>query len=142
MVKIEKNTFITLLIISLFIPLITQETVAANKNTLGYYEEKLKEAKQEAANNQSAINKTQGEINASKAEIERLKQETLDLTAEVKKLSDEIDEYNNKREELYEKYEELENFDRKIYDFLFHYSGNYIYNLLIKCFNIKIIKPM
>ena len=96
MMKIVKNTFITLLIISLFIPLITQETVAANKNTLGYYEEKLKEAKQEAANNQSAINKTQGEINASKAEIERLKQETLDLTAEVKKLSDEIDEYNNK----------------------------------------------
>ncbi len=96
MMKIVKNTLITLLIISLFIPLITQETVAANKNTLGYYEEKLAEAKREAANNQSAINKTQGEINASKAEIERLKKETLDLTDEVKKLSDEIDEYNNK----------------------------------------------
>ena len=96
MMKVVKNTLITLLITSLFIPLLTQETVAANKNTLGYYEEKLAEAKQEAANNKSAINKTQGEINASKAEIERLKQETLDLTAEVKKLSDEIDEYNNK----------------------------------------------
>ena len=109
MMKVVKNTFITLLIISLFIPLITQDTEAANKNTLGYYEEKLAEAKQEAANNNSAINKTQSEINASKAEIERLKQETLALTDEVKKLSDEIDEYNNKiRDKLLESKQLLE----------------------------------
>ena len=109
MMKVVKNTFITLLIISLFIPLIIQDTEAANKNTLGYYEEKLAEAKQEAANNNSAINKTQSEINASKAEIERLKQETLALTDEVKKLSDEIDEYNNKiRDKLLESKQLLE----------------------------------
>lgn len=112
MMKIVKNTIITVLIIGLFIPLFMQdveEAEAANKNTLGYYEEKLAEAKAEAAANKSAINKTQSEINDSKAQIERLKQETLDLTAEVKKLSDEVDAYNNKiRDKLLESKQLLE----------------------------------
>lgn len=96
MMKYVRKTLIIVLLISLFVPFIVEPVEAAKENTLGYYEEKLAQAKKEYENNKNAINRTQSEINNSKAEIERLKQETLDLTAEVKKLSDEIDEYNNK----------------------------------------------
>lgn len=96
MMKVVKKVFITILLISLFMPLLSVPVEAAKENTLGYYEEKLAQAKADYENNRSAINKTQSEITASKNQIEQLKQETLDLTAEVKKLSDEIDEYNNK----------------------------------------------
>lgn len=97
MMKYLKNTIITFLIVGLISPLFAIEKVeAAKQNTLGYYEEKLAQAKADYEANKNAINKTQGEINSSKAQIEKLKQETLDLTEEVKKLSDEIDQYNNK----------------------------------------------
>ena len=42
---------------------------AANKETLGCYEEKLAQAKQEAKNNLNAINKTESEINYSRNQI-------------------------------------------------------------------------
>ena len=96
MMKILKNTIITLIIIGLFIPMFISPASAANKNTLGYYEEQLAKAKKEMEDNKNAINKTQGEINSSQAQIDKLKQETIDLVDEVKKLNDEIDEYNNK----------------------------------------------
>ena len=66
---------------------------ASNKNTLGYYEEKLAQAKEDAANNRKAINKTDSEINYSRNEIQRLKNETLALADEVKKLTEEIEKY-------------------------------------------------
>ena len=95
MMKILKNTILVILVISMFIPMFI-EVSAANKNTLGYYEEQLAKAKKEMEDNKNAINKTQSEINSSQNQIERLKQETLDLADEIKKLNDEIDEYNNK----------------------------------------------
>ena len=66
---------------------------AANKETLGYYEEKLAQAKQEAKNNLNAINKTESEINYSRNQIEKLKNETLALTNEIKVLTEEIEKY-------------------------------------------------
>ncbi len=95
MKKVNKIVIVTLLV-SFLIPLISEPVSAAKENTLGYYEEKLAQAKAEYQANRNAISKTQSEISASQAEIERLKQETLSLTEEVKKLSDEIDAYNNK----------------------------------------------
>lgn len=95
MKKVNKIVVVTLLV-SFLIPLISEPVNAAKENTLGYYEEKLAQAKAEYQANRNAISKTQSEISASQAEIERLKQETLSLTEEVKKLSDEIDAYNNK----------------------------------------------
>ena len=96
MMKFVKRFLVISITIGILIPSLSTNTYAAKKNTLGYYEEKLAEAKQEAANNKSAINKTQGEINSAKNQIEKLKKETLDLADEIKKLNDEIDEYNNK----------------------------------------------
>ena len=95
MIKFIKRIIIVILIVSLYIPMFTQVS-AANKNTLGYYEEQLAKAKKEMEENKNAINKTQNEIAYSKNQIEKLKQETIDLIDEVKKLNEEIDEYNNK----------------------------------------------
>ncbi len=64
---------------------------AEKKATLGDYEEKLAQAKQEAKNNRNAINKTESEITYSRNQIEKLKNETLALTDEIKVLTEEIE---------------------------------------------------
>ena len=95
MKKLFKRILVILLIVfiasSTFAPEVT--FAAAKKGTLGYYEEKLAQAKQEASDNLKAINKTESEINYSKNQIERLKNETLALADEVKKLNEEIEKY-------------------------------------------------
>ena len=94
MMKIFKRLLIISLVISLFIPMFMETASAAKQNTLGFYEEKLAQAKKEYEDNKKALNKTENEISYSKSQIEKLKQETLDLAEEVKKLNEEIDSYN------------------------------------------------
>ncbi len=77
-------------IVALFFPF---NSYAANNQTLGYYEEKLAQAKKEASDNKNAINKTQSEIIYSQNQIEKLKNETLALTEEIKKLTEEIEKH-------------------------------------------------
>ena len=94
MMKYIKRLLIILLIIGLFIPMLVEPASAAKQNTLGFYEEKLAQAKKEYEDNKKALNKTENEISYSKSQIEKLKQETLDLAEEVKKLNEEIETYN------------------------------------------------
>ena len=95
MMKIVRRTLIFTLAFGIFLSAFIEPAEAAKQNTLGYYEEKLAQAKKEYQDNQNALNKTQSEINNSKSLIEKLKQETLDLVEEVKKLNEEIDTYND-----------------------------------------------
>lgn len=100
------TTFVIMLVIPLFQPIMPE---AANKNTLGYYEEKLAQYKKEMQDNKNAINKTQDEISYSQNQIERLKNETLSLTNEVKQLNEEIDKYKeNIKDKLVESKQILE----------------------------------
>ena len=95
MMKIVRRSLIFTLAFGIFLSAFIEPAEAAKQNTLGYYEEKLAQAKKEYQDNQNALNKTQNEINNSKNLIEKLKQETLDLVEEVKKLNEEIDTYND-----------------------------------------------
>ena len=92
----KKNGFKIIILLFIFVLIIQMvEPKAANKNTLGYYEEKLAQYKKEMQDNKNAINKTQNEIDSSQNQITRLKNETLSLTNEVKKLNEEIDKYQS-----------------------------------------------
>lgn len=95
MMKHVKRFLIFMLAFGLFLTAFISPAEAAKQNTLGYYEEKLAQAKKEYQDNQNALNKTQNEIEYSKNQVARLKQETLDLVEEVKKLNEEIDSYND-----------------------------------------------
>ncbi len=95
MMKHVKRFLIFMLAFGLFLTAFISSAEAAKQNTLGYYEEKLAQAKKEYQDNQNALNKTQNEIEYSKNQVARLKQETLDLVEEVKKLNEEIDSYND-----------------------------------------------
>ncbi|MBQ7137268.1 MAG: peptidoglycan DD-metalloendopeptidase family protein [Bacilli bacterium] len=66
----------------------------ASAITLGDYEAKLQKFKDEAAANQTAINKTQEEINATNREISNIKTEMQNLANEVVRLKQEIEDYN------------------------------------------------
>lgn len=95
MMKHVKRFLIFMLAFGLFLTAFISPAEAAKQNTLGYYEEKLAQAKKEYQDNQNALNKTQNEIEYSKNQVSRLKQETLDLVEEVKKLNEEINSYND-----------------------------------------------
>lgn len=126
MKKILKYTFSILVVVGLLISSFTSVDVsAANKETLGYYEQKLAQYKKEAEDNANAINMTQSQINSANAEIERLRNETTTLTDEVKKLTEEIETYEQQiKDKLSEskqvlEYMQLSN-DRNVYlDYVF-----------------------
>ncbi len=152
MSKIVSRTIIVLLLLSFLLPFI--EPSAANKNTLGYYEEKLAQYKREMQENRNAINRTQSEINDSKNQIERLKNETLSLTNEVKKLNDEIDKYQEDiKDKLVESKQILEYMqvsdDRNVYlDYVFKADSvtdlinrGYVVKELID-YNTKVVKEL
>lgn len=80
-----------ILILILSLSLIPYKVDAA---TLGDYEAKLQQFKNEAAANQAAINKTQAEINATNKEIQNIKTEMQNLANEVVKIKEEIVKYN------------------------------------------------
>lgn len=99
MKKIVFRIFCILLIFACLFPMfLSNDAFAASTNymTLGQYEAKLAQYKQDAINNNNAINKTQAEINSAKNQIETLKGEMLSLTDEVNKLNTEIEDYNQK----------------------------------------------
>lgn len=95
MMRIVKRTLAVLLVFGIFLSAYIDPASAAKKNTLGYYEEKLAEAKREYQETQNALNRTQNEIEYSKNQVEKLKQETIDLVEEVKRLNEEIEKYND-----------------------------------------------
>lgn len=78
----------------------TLDGVDAAGVTLGQYEQKLREYKDQAARNKQAIKKTQAEINAANNRVTSLKNETLKLIEEVKVLNAEI---NGFKEEIKKK---------------------------------------
>lgn len=88
--------------------------------TLGEYETKLQQLKDEAAANQVAINKTQSEINAANQEIENIKTEMINLANEVSKIKQEIIEYN---EEIKEKSLQT----KEIFEYFQMASGENVY---------------
>lgn len=80
-----------LLILIICIALVPHDT---NAITLGEYEAKLQQYKDEAAANQAAINKTEAEIAETNQQIENTKTEIKNLADEVTKLNEEIAQYN------------------------------------------------
>ncbi len=91
---VSKLLFIIIILALAYSSFFQLPTVEAAQNyTLGYYEQKLAQAKKEAQDNNNAINKTENEISSSKNQIERLKKETLALVDEVNKLTEEIEKY-------------------------------------------------
>jgi peptidoglycan hydrolase CwlO-like protein len=150
--KIVYRTIIVLLLVSFLLPFI--EPKAANKNTLGYYEEKLAQYKREMQENKNAINKTQSEINSSQNKIEQLKNETLSLTNEVKKLNEEIDKYQGDiKDKLVEskqilEYMQISN-DKNVYlDYVFKADSvtdlinrGYVVKELVD-YNTKVVKEL
>lgn len=117
--KIIKRMLIFVLISAFFLPMLSQ-TDAANKNTLGYYEELVAKYKKEAEENKKSINKTESEIAYSKNKIESLKEETLALTNEVNQLSEEIEQY---KEEIKDKLAE----SKQILEYMQISSGKNVY---------------
>lgn len=105
-----------LLILAIFI-IIPNNVYAA---TLGDYESKLQQLKDEAAANQAAINKTQAEINAANQEIENIKTEMKNLANEVARIKQEIIEYN---EEIKEKSLQT----KEIFEYFQMSSGENVY---------------
>ena len=84
-----KKRILFILVISLIcIPL------GVNAQTLGQYEAELDKYKQKQAENNAAINKTDGEINSTNKEIDTLKNEMISISDEVKKLAEEVETYN------------------------------------------------
>ena len=73
--------------------------IAADAITLGEYEAKLEKYKKDAADNKSAINKTESEINSANNQINNLKRELIQLGKEIEELSDEIEDYKDKIED-------------------------------------------
>lgn len=106
-----------ILIISICIVILPSRAYAT---TLGDYEAKLQQFKNEAAANQAAINKTQAEITATNNEIANIKNEMQNLAAEVVKLKDEIVQYN---EEIKEKSLQT----KEIFEYFQMSSGENIY---------------
>lgn len=127
MKKISKGLLVLLIFGLSFTSVLSDKEIvnAANKDTLGYYEEKLAQFKKEAEANANAINMTQSQINNANAEIERLKKETTTLTDEIKKLNEEIEDYKNQiKDKLIQSKQVLEYMqisnDRNVYlDYVF-----------------------
>ena len=84
-----KKRILLILVISLIVI-----PFGVNAQTLGQYEAELNKYKQKQAENNAAINKTQGEINSTNSEINTLKNEMISISDEVKKLADEVENYN------------------------------------------------
>ena len=97
MKKVLSITLCLIVFVGLFISTFTTMNVsAANRETLGFYEQKLAQFKKEAEENFKAINLTQSQINATNDEIIRLRKEQSTLIEETKALTREIEEYEQK----------------------------------------------
>ena len=97
MKKVLSITLCLIVFVGLFISTFTTMNVsAANRETLGFYEQKLAQFKKEAEENFKAINLTQSQINATNDEITRLRKEQSTLIEETKALTREIEEYEQK----------------------------------------------
>ena len=97
MKKVLSITLCLIVFVGLFISTFTTTNVsAANRETLGFYEQKLAQFKKEAEENFKAINLTQSQINATNDEIIRLRKEQSTLIEETKALTREIEEYEQK----------------------------------------------
>lgn len=92
MSKVFSKLLVLLLVASLLLPTFKiNEAEAANKNTLGYFEEQLAKYKKEAEDNKNAINKTASEIASTEQRIKDLKAEAISLSKEVSQLNEEIE---------------------------------------------------
>lgn len=92
MSKVFSKLLVLLLVASLLLPTFKiNEADAANKNTLGYFEEQLAKYKKEAEDNKNAINKTASEIASTEQRIKDLKAEAISLSKEVSQLNEEIE---------------------------------------------------
>lgn len=98
MKRLLSTTISILIVVGLFVSsfVYPNGASAANRETLGYYEQKLAQYKKEAEDNLNAINLTQSQINNANSEISRLKKEHSTLTEEMKALTNEIEEYEKK----------------------------------------------
>ncbi len=98
MKKLVSISFTVLILVGLVISSFTtmEDVSAANRETLGFYEQKLAQYKKEAEDNFNAINLTQSQINNANSEINRLKKEYETLTEEMRVLTKEIEEYEQK----------------------------------------------
>ena len=143
MKRIVSISFTVLILVGLVISSFTtmDEVSAANRETLGFYEQKLAQYKKEAEDNFNAINLTQSQINNANSEITRLKKEHETLTEEMRVLTREIEEYEQKiKDKLIESKQVLEYMqisnDRNVYlDYVF--KANSITDLINRSYIVK-----
>lgn len=114
-----KKFGIILLIITIFISFIPINVNAENE-TLADYKKLLEKYKNDYANTQASINKTENEIKSANQQIANIKQEMIDMAAEISVLREDVTSY---KEEIEKK--ELQT--KKLVEYLQMSGGENLY---------------